>query len=295
MFFVSTPSDPTYRSPCLLPLPNRASRLTISAAMPRPSAFSTNTSPSPVSANGPISSSATTAATVNRFRRTANPTTTPTTRATRFQTCISAPPVAPGPAPHPKRENFLCLCCPDMCTAPLDGCHRTRTRGKAPTATGESRDGVWGKRAQLCLGPRGDASEPRREMRIDQVPNARRKSWGEGDESCQCRGYRPGELRRWGSDRNATLSRTGVCEGTVRGTNRAVKQWLGRRHEEPDGAESTPTSVSLLSRRVQESSARSIDRITQREGAYPCWADRSESSARSYAVVPGSGTDPPGF
>ena len=38
------------------------------------------------------------------------------------------------------------------------------------------------------------------------------KSWGEGDESCQCRWYRPGELRRKGSDRTATLSRP-ACVG----------------------------------------------------------------------------------
>ena len=58
---------------------------------------------------------------------------------------------------------------------------------------------------------------------------------------------------------------------------------------------STPTELSRLSKRGQESRAQSVDRVTQREGAYPCWGDRSESSARSYAVVPGSGMDPPGF
>ena len=48
------------------------------------------------------------------------------------------------------------------------------------------------KRAQLGLGLEGDAREPRRW-----------KSWGKGDESCQCRSYRTGELRRRGGDRTA--------------------------------------------------------------------------------------------
>ena len=88
-----------------------------------------------------------------------------------------------------------------------------------------------------------------------------------------------------------TSSRTGACgEPTARPLLDRAAGMRNRAEQNP-----TPTSVSRLSRRVQESSARSIDRITQREGAYPCWADRSESSARSYAVVPGSGTDPPGF
>ena len=113
---------------------------------------------------------------------------------------------------------------------------------KAPTATGESRDSVWGKRAQLCLGSRGDASEPRREMRIDQVPNARRKSWAESDESCQCRWYRPGELRRRESDRTANV----IADRRVRGTNgpALLDRSAGMRNRTEQNP--TPTSVSCF-------------------------------------------------
>ena len=149
-----------YRSPCRFPLPNRASRLTTSAAMPRPTTFSTKTSPSPVSASGTTSSSATTTVTVIRLRRTANPTTTPMNRMTRFQAFMRTS-FVPGLALHPKREDFLCsaaLTCAQP--RPTDAIERGCVE-KAPTATGELPDGVRGKRAQFDLVSGGELREPR--------------------------------------------------------------------------------------------------------------------------------------
>ena len=86
---------------------------------------------------------------------------------------------------------------------------------EAPTATGESRDGVRGKRARLDLGSEGDASEPRRGNAIRPSAERTTKELGEGDESCQCLWYRPGELRRRESDRTANV----IADRRVRGTN----------------------------------------------------------------------------
>ena len=132
-------------------------------------------------------------------------------------------------------------------------------------------------------------------MRFDRVPNAVRKSWGKVTSPASAGDIGLGSCVDGGATgtrryRGPACVREPCGEPTARSNN----GWaVGMRNRTEQN--STPTEVSLLSRRVQESSARSIDRITQREGAYPCWADRSESSARSYAVVPGSGTDPPGF
>ena len=87
----------------------------------------------------------------------------------------------PGPARHPKRDDLIC--CHDLCAAPLDGCHRTRVRGKSAERDGKSPDGVSEKWAQLGLGPGGDLREPRRGKAIRPSADRRTKGLGKGDES----------------------------------------------------------------------------------------------------------------
>ena len=186
----------------------------------------------------------------------------------------------------------MCLCCPDMCTAPLDGCHRTRMRGKKRRPRRESHGTACGEKGRSSAWDQGETPVSRdgkcestkcrtHDERVGGKVTSPASAGGIGLGSCV-------EGRATGPQ---TSSRTGACgEPTARPLLDRSAGMRNRTEQNP-----TPTSVSRLSRRVQESSARSIDRITQREGAYPCWADRSESSARSYAVVPGSGTDPPGF
>ena len=83
----------------------------------------------------------------------------------------------------------------------------------APTATGETQDGVRGKWAQLGLGQGMNTGSRDGGHANDRGPNRMTKVLGEGDESSQCRGVRTGELRREGSDRatNVTAVRR-VCE-----------------------------------------------------------------------------------
>ena len=93
---------------------------------------------------------------------------------------------------------------------------------------------------------------------------------GEGDESCQCRGYRTGELRRWGNDRAANVTAdSGACgEPPARpSVDRAAGMGnrTGRHPLRPRSAR-TRYGASLLSRRGEESGAQFLDRITQREG-----------------------------
>ena len=77
-----------------------------------------------------------------------------------------------------------------------------------------------------------------------------------------------------------------------------------RRHEELVGAtdslrsETAPYSIRRypgFRNGTRGSSAQPIHRITHPEGACPSWADLSESNARSYAICPGSGTEPSRF
>ena len=102
------------------------------------------------------------------------------------------------------------------------------------------------------------------------------------DRGAASRGERPGY------ERDRSPARVCGTSGQVTADRAAG---MGNRTER----QSTPIELSLPSMRGDESGARSLVRITQRECACPCWTDRSESSARSYAVVPGPGTDPPGF
>ena len=134
----------------------------------------------------------------------------------------------------------------------------------------------------------------------DSVSDCRRRTrpasaWNAGETGGEEDAAHPGRNATWGKlrdvERPACLQRqTGACRSCGMGSycHPAGMRNRTERHE-------PPTEVSRLSRRGQESRAQSIDRITQREGAYPCWAGRSESSARSYAAVPGPGMDPPGF
>ncbi len=153
-------SRSVYRSPCRPP-PNRVSRRTISAAMPSPTAFSTKTSPSPVSASGTTSSATITAAIDNLLRRTANPMTAPMNRMTRFQAFMRTS-FYSWPRPAFEARGLLrsvALTCAYPCST--DAIERGCVE-KAPTATGELPDGVRGKCAQFDLGSGGELREPRR-------------------------------------------------------------------------------------------------------------------------------------
>ena len=134
----------------------------------------------------------------------------------------------------------------------------------APTATGESRDGVRGKRAQLGLGLEGDARGCDGGMRIDRC-RPQSEELGEGDESYQCRAIGLGSCVEGGATGPRTLSRTGACEGEslrCRYYLTVPQAWgTGR------GGKPTPTEGSRLSMRGRESSAQSVDRVTQRECA----------------------------
>ena len=84
------------------------------------------------------------------------------------------------------------------------------------------------------------------------------------------------------------------CGPAVRGYaagmgNRSERRLHSDQGSEVRGTGRTSTSVSRLLKRRSGSRDRPLDRITQREGAYPSWAYRSESGARSYADGPGQG------
>ena len=165
---------------------------------------------------------------------------------------------------------------------------------KAPTATGELPDGVRGKRAQFDLGSGGELREPRLGNANRLRGDCRRKVLWEVD------AVRPGSV---------VVDLGSRVERGANGPRRLYRR-PARVNGEPTAQLLRDRAAGMRNRtkrrehsdRVvpafdsgQESKAQSIDRITQREGAYPCWADRSESSARSYAAVPGPGMDPPGF
>ena len=151
-----------------------------------------------------------TTATVNRLRRTANPTAVRMNPVTRFQTCMSAPPslLAPrgirsaGNLVLPRRVRSPARRMPSNAGAWKMRPPRRGVAGRLEGKMGAVRPGS-GETPGNCDG----------EMRIDLVPNAGRKCLGECNESCQSlsrtryggRGVRPGELRREASDRTAKV------------------------------------------------------------------------------------------
>ena len=202
-----------------------------------------------------------TTVTDNLLRRTANPMTVPTILPTRFKTCMSSPPLLPAPRGIRSAGNLVLLRrvrsptrrMPSEC-----GCVEN-----APTATGESRDGVREKGRSSAWGQRGRQGAAT--GKSESTGCQSQSELGEYDESCQCRHVRPGELRRWGSDRTATTSSLfrRVCEEPALRPMFSRAAGMRKRTER----QSTPTEGSRHSRRGQESNAQSVDRVTQREGA----------------------------
>ena len=104
---------------------------------------------------------------------------------------------------------------------------------KAPTATGELPDGVrekgrsstWDQGDTRGAAP-GECESTARGLQDERVVGKVTSPARAGD--------RPGELRRWGSDRTTTLSQTGACEW---GTYSSAITRPCRRHEEPDEAQ----------------------------------------------------------
>ena len=141
---------------------------------------------------------------------------------------------------------------------------------KSADGDGESLGRREGKRAQFGLGSGGELRKPRRGNANRPRAERRTKELRGGDESCQSRVLLDlGSCVKWQATGTRRRHRRPACVGNLRLA--IVDRAAGMRNRTKRREHSDRNVPAFDS--GQESKAQSIDRITQREGAYPCWAD----------------------